>query len=121
MMDTRSTIPNTSTKSNVPSANPPQPTRLTPQQMDERREKCLYFNCDNKYSKRHKCGDKKLLYIYYQEEEADDHEPSQAEETKSTTPKEITPTISCHALVGICTPNSQDRRIYQKEKGNNVD
>ena len=27
----------------------PQPTRLTPQQMDERREKILCFNCDNKY------------------------------------------------------------------------
>jgi len=37
--------------------------------MNERREKDPYFNCDNKYSKGHKCGEKKLLYIEYEEEE----------------------------------------------------
>jgi hypothetical protein len=46
-----------------------QPTRLRPQQMDERREKGLCFNCDIKYSKGHKCGEKKLLYIDCEEEE----------------------------------------------------
>jgi hypothetical protein len=46
-----------------------QPTRLTPQQMDERREKGLCFNCDSKYSKGHKCGEKKLFYIDCEEEE----------------------------------------------------
>ena len=40
VMDTRRTTPNTSRESNVPS-NPPQPTRLTPQQLEERREKGL--------------------------------------------------------------------------------
>jgi hypothetical protein len=43
----------------------PQPTMLTPKQMDESRAKGLYFNCDNKYSKGHKCGEKKLFYIDY--------------------------------------------------------
>ena len=47
----------------------PQPTRLTPQQMDERISKGLCFNCDNKYSKGHKYGDKKLLDIDFEEEE----------------------------------------------------
>jgi len=46
-----------------------QPTRLTPQQMDERRAKGLCFNCDSKYSKGHKCGEKKLFYIDCEEEE----------------------------------------------------
>ena len=48
--DTRRTISNTSRENNVPSSKPPQPTRLTPQQMDETRDKGLFFNCDNNYS-----------------------------------------------------------------------
>lgn len=71
-MDTRRTTPNTSRESNVPSSNPPQPTRLTPQQLEETRAKCLCFNCENEYSKGHKCSEKKLLYIDYEEEEAND-------------------------------------------------
>jgi hypothetical protein len=47
----------------------PQPTRLRPQQMDEIREKGLCFNCERKYSKGNKCGEKKLFYIDYEEEE----------------------------------------------------
>ena len=32
------------------------------------------------YSKRNKCGEKKLLYIECEKEEADEQEPSQAKE-----------------------------------------
>ena len=63
------TMPNNSKESNVPSTNPPQPTRLTPHQLEEIRAKGLCFNCDIKYSKGHKCGEKKLFYIDYEEEE----------------------------------------------------
>ena len=42
---------------------------MTPQKMNEIREKVLSFNCDNKYSKGHKCGEKKLFYIDCEEEE----------------------------------------------------
>ena len=84
-MDTRRTTPNTSKESNVPLENTPKPTRLTPQQLEERREKGLCFNCENKYSKGHKCGEKKLFYIDCEEEEAGDQEPYQVKETKDTT------------------------------------
>ena len=115
-MDTRRTTSNTYRENIVPSSNPPQPTRLTPQQLEERKVKGLCFNCDSKYSKGHKCGEKKLFYIDCEEE------PSQAEETKVTTPKEITPTISCHALVGIFTPQTLKIEGYiKKKKVNNVD
>ena len=77
---------------------------MTPQQLEERRPNFLCFNCDRKYSKGHTCGEKKLFYIGYEEEEEDDQEPSQSEEAKVTALKEITPTISCHALARICTP-----------------
>jgi hypothetical protein len=46
-----------------------QSTRLKPQKMDERGEKGLCFNCDNKYIKGHKCGENKLFYIDREEEE----------------------------------------------------
>ena len=49
--------------------SPPQPTRLTPQQLEEKREKWLCYNCDSKYTKGHKCAEKKLFYIDYEEEE----------------------------------------------------
>jgi hypothetical protein len=53
----------------VQNINVPQLKRLTPQQIDERREKRLCFNCENKYSKGHKCGENKLFYIDCEEEE----------------------------------------------------
>ena len=105
-MATRRATPNTSRESNATSTNPPQPTRLTPKQLEVRRAKGLCFNCDRKYSKGHKCGEKKLFYIDCEEEEEDDQEPSQVIETKVTTPEEITLTISCHALPRIYTPQT---------------
>ena len=51
-MTTRKAFSNTYRENNVPSYKPPQ--RLTPQQLDEIREKGLFFNFDNNYSKGHK-------------------------------------------------------------------
>lgn len=65
---------NTYKENNVPSSNLSKPTRLTPQEMDERRSKGLCFNCDNKYSKGHKCGEKTLLYIGCEEDEEKEQE-----------------------------------------------
>jgi hypothetical protein len=61
-MATKRTTPNIYREINVPSSK-------TPQQLEERKEKGFFFNCDNKYSKGHKCGDKKLFYIDCEEEE----------------------------------------------------
>jgi hypothetical protein len=66
-MATRRTTPNIYRENNVPSSKPPQPTRLTPQQLEEIKEKCVCLNCDNKYSRRHKCGEKKSFYISCEE------------------------------------------------------
>ena len=49
----------------------PQPTRFTPQQLEEKREKGLCYNCDRKYTKGHKCAEKKLIYIDGKEEKED--------------------------------------------------
>ena len=74
-MTTRNAFSNTYRENNVPSFKPPQ--RMTPQQLDERREKVLCFNCDSKYSKGHKCNEKKLFYIDCEEEEPKEEEASQ--------------------------------------------
>ena len=47
----------------------PQPTRLTPQQLEEKREKGFCYSCDRKYTKGHKFVEKKLVYTDYEEEE----------------------------------------------------
>jgi hypothetical protein len=68
-MATIRTNPNIYRENNAPSSKTHQPTMLTPQQLEERKGKGLCFNCDNKYSKGHKCGEKKLYYIDCEEEE----------------------------------------------------
>ena len=107
-MATRRTTPNIYRENNFPYSKTPQPTRLTPQQLEERKEKGLCFNCDNKYNKGHKCGEKKLFYIDCEEEEEQKHEqePSQDENVGSISSEELTPTISCNALAGINTPQT---------------
>ena len=74
------------------------------------------------YSKEHKCGEKKLFYIQCEEEEENEQEPSQVEEIIENNPKKITPTRSCHSLVGIITPQTLKIEGYiKKEKGKSVD
>ena len=34
----------------------PKPTSLTPKQLEEKREKGIFYNCDRKYTKVHKCA-----------------------------------------------------------------
>ena len=60
----------------------PQPTRLTPQQIEEKREKRLCFNSDSKYSRGHKCSEKKLFYSKGPSEEEED-EPVLEEDRES--------------------------------------
>ena len=83
-----------------------QPTRLTPQQLEEKREKGLCYSCDRKYTKGHKCAEKKLFYIDCEEEEENEQETSKEENIhqESTLEKEeMSLTISCNALAGITT------------------
>jgi len=49
---------------------------LKPQQLEEKREKLLCYDCDSKYIKGHKCAKKKLFYIDCEEEKETDQETS---------------------------------------------
>jgi hypothetical protein len=84
VMVTRRTTSSTYKGNNVPSFNPPKHTRSTPQQMDERREKGLCFNCDSKYRRNRR------EYSHH--------------------------ILSCHALVGINTPQTLKIEGYIKNK-----
>jgi hypothetical protein len=97
-MATRRTNPNIYRENNAPSSKTPQP------------------NCDNKYSKGHKCGEKKLFYIDCEEEEEQEQEPSQDENVEAISSEELTPMISCNALVGISTPQTLKIEGYIKKK-----
>jgi hypothetical protein len=114
-MNTRRTNPNIYRENNAPSSKTPQPTRLTPQKLEQRKAKGLCFNCDSKYIKGHKCGDKKLFYIDCEEEE-EEEEPSQDENVEEISSEELTPTISCNALAGITTPQTLKIEGYIKKK-----
>ncbi|KAH9308476.1 hypothetical protein KI387_036387, partial [Taxus chinensis] len=78
----------------------PRPVRLTPQQIEEKREKGLCFKCDSKFGPRHKCAENKLFYIDGPSEDEEKDEDSELEvlveqEEESGDPQ---PTISCHAI-----------------------
>ena len=62
-MATRNSTPHNYKDGSVVSPIPPQRTRLTPQQLKEKRVKRLCYNCDNKYIKGHKCAEKKLFTL----------------------------------------------------------
>eukprot|EP00253_Pinus_taeda_P026304 PITA_26304 len=93
----------------VVAASLPQPIRLTPQQLEEKRAKGLCYSCDSKYTKGHKCAEKKLFYIDCEEEEENEQDRSKEEDIlqeQSLDEEQMNPTISCNALVGITTPQT---------------
>eukprot|EP00253_Pinus_taeda_P007289 PITA_07289 len=97
----------------------PQPIRLTPQKLEEKREKGLCYSCDRKYTKGHKCAEKKLLYINYEEEEEKEQEMSKEEDIlqeQNLDKEEMNLTISCNALVGITTPQTIEIEGHMKKK-----
>ena len=54
----------------------PQPIRLKPQQLEEKRAKRLCYSCDCKYIKGYKCAEKKLFYIDCKEAQEKEQERS---------------------------------------------
>ena len=73
-MATKKSTPHNCTNGSVVSPSLPQPTRFTPQQLEEKRAKGLCYNCDKKWIKGHKCAKNKLFYIDCEEEEEKDQE-----------------------------------------------
>ena len=96
----------------------PQPTRLTPQQLEDKITKGILYSCDIKYTKGHKCAEKKLIYIDCAEEE-NEQETSKEEDIHqepTLEKEEISFTISCNALAGINTPQTLKIEWHIKKK-----
>ena len=72
--------PTTNNYGSVVAPGLPQPTRLTPQKLEEKRENEIFYSCDSKYTKGHKCVGKKLFYIDCEEEEEKEKETSKEED-----------------------------------------
>ena len=70
----------------------PQYKRLTPQQLEEKRAKGICYNCASKYTNGHKCAEKKLFYIDYEEEEENEKEEDIHQEP-TLEEEEMSPTI----------------------------
>eukprot|EP00253_Pinus_taeda_P007901 PITA_07901 len=87
----------------------PQPIRLTPQQLEEKRAKGICYCCDSKYTKGHKYDEKKVFYIDCEEEEEKEQEMSKEEDIlqeQSLDKEEMNLTIYCNALARITTPQA---------------
>ena len=119
IMATRNSTPHNYKYGSVVSPSLTQPTRVTPQQFEEKREKGLCYNCDRKCTKGHKCAEKKLFYIEYEEEEEKDQETSKEEDIcQDSTPEkeEKNHTISCKLLARMTTPQTLKIEGHIKKK-----
>ena len=79
-MATRKPTTHIYTDRSVATPRLPQPTRLTPQQLEEKSEKGLCYSCDRKYTKGHNFDEKKLIYIDCDEEEEKAQENSKEDD-----------------------------------------
>jgi hypothetical protein len=76
--------------------------KLSPTELKEWRDKGLYFNCDDKFSPRHRC--KKLFLIEGIYEEGNEL-PSEEGARESWEDDELKiPKISLHTISGVQTP-----------------
>jgi len=87
--------------------------------LEEKRAKGFCYSCDSKYTKGHKCAEKKSFYIDCEEEQEKEQETSKKEDThqeQTIEKEEMNLTISCNALVGITTPQTIKIKGHIKKK-----
>ena len=94
----------------LPSASRPRAStipfkRLTPSELALRREQGLCFNCEEKYSRGHKCASSLFLFVTEEDDDNRDMDPGPSQLTPSS--QESSPTqISLHALSGHGAPKT---------------
>jgi hypothetical protein len=88
-------------------AKNPQIKKLTPEEMKDRREKGLCFNCDEKYLPGHRCA--KLFWLELQNEEEGPH-MGRSNLDNPEIFEEEEPAISLHAITGIQGPRTMRLR-----------
>jgi len=119
IIETRKHTPHNHKDGSVVSPSVSQPTRVTTQQLEEKIEKGLCYNCDRKCTKGHKWVENKLFYIEYEDEEEKDQETSKEEDIhQDPTPEkeEMNQTISCKELARITTQTLKVEGHIKKKK-----
>jgi len=87
IMETRMSTTHNYKYGSVATPSLQQPARLAPKQLEEKIEKGICYIFDRKYTKGNKCVERKLFYIYCEEEEEKEHETSKEEDRhKEPTP-----------------------------------
>ena len=66
----------------------------------------MCFNCDSKYSRGHKCSEKKLFYIAGPSEEEEDETISEGDRKSGEESHDSQPIISCHVVSGFSAPQT---------------
>ena len=87
--------------------------------MEEKIAKGICYSCYIKYTKGHKCAEKKLFYIDFEEEEVKEQEISKEEDLyqePTLEKEEMNLTIYCNALEGITTQTLKIERNIKKKK-----
>ena len=75
--------------------------------MEEKRAKGIFYSCDSKYTKGHKCVEKKLFGIDCEDNKEKEQETSREEDIHqepTLEKEEMNPAISNNALARITTP-----------------
>ena len=84
-----------------------------------RKKRIVTYSCYRKYTKGHKCDEKKLFYIDCEEEEEKEQEMSKEEdilEEQTLVKEEMNMTIFCNAWAGITTPQTIKIEGHIKKK-----
>ena len=92
---------------------------MTPQKLEEKREKWICYSFDRKYTKGHKCIENKLFYIDYEADEEKEQTTSKGEDTHqepTLEKEEMKLTISCNALAVIIAPQIVKIKGYTKKE-----
>ena len=81
--------------------------QLTPTELALRREQGLYFNCDEKYSRGHKCASSLFLFVTEEDEYAQEIDPRPLSPTLPPSSQDSSPAqISLHVLSGQGAPET---------------
>ncbi|XP_026458591.1 uncharacterized protein LOC113359121 [Papaver somniferum] len=82
--------------------------KLTPTQIQARRDTCLCYNCDVFYNPGHRCKSQQLFMLVASDEDpaSPPIEDSEEETTSPSTSRDTTMEISLHALTGLVTQHT---------------
>ena len=98
--------PPLSTSLSTPTKTPLPIKCLSPEEMQARRDKGLCFNCDEKFSKFHKCKAKFLILLSMDASEGQEELPGNEAELDPVGLLDTSCTISYHALNGEVVPKT---------------